>query len=201
MKDATTDNEVSLSFVSSDGSISESQTIKGKKAYKVSEAGTVDFEFDGVRDAEDPNKSWYTYRVKVLDFFKSIQEKGRAGAVEGVAFYDGYSLIGNYTLSGLECANDNVYKGSTEMVADWSIVLIYSSVEISPKKIYMYDGFKVYWHELSEINVTGFEFPIDPEIRITLASHEGDPGLADANPEGHMLVPEGIQVHQQQMQP
>ena len=193
-KDSTTDSEINLTFVSSDGSVSETQTVKGKKAYKVSEAGVVDFEFDAVRDTDDTSKSWYTYRVKILDFFKSIQEKGRAGAVEGSAFYDGYSLIGNYTVSGLECTNDAVYKGTTEMVADWSIVLIYSSVEIRPKKIYMYDGFKVYWHELSEINVTGFEFPIDPEIRITLATHEGDPGLADANPEGHMLVPEGIQV-------
>ena len=193
-KDSTTDSEVNFTFVSSDGAISESRTIKGKKAYKISEAGTVDFEFDAVRDADDTNKSWYTYRVKVLDFFKSIQEKGRAGAIEGSAFYDGYSLIGNYTLSGLECASDSVYKGSTEMVADWSVILIYSSVEIHPKKIYMYDGFKVYWYEQSEINVTGFEFPIDPEIRITLASHEGDPGLADANPEGYMAYPEGIQV-------
>ena len=193
-KDATTDNEVSLTFVSEDGIISESQTIKGKKAYKVSEAGTVDFEFDGFRDVDDTNKSWYTYRVKILDFFKSIQEKGRAHAVEGSAFYDGYSLLGNYTLSGLECTDDAAYKGSTEMVADWSIILIYSSVEISPKKIYIYDGFKSYWHELSEINVTGFEFPIDPEIRITLASHEGDPGLWNLEPESGILVPEGIQV-------
>ena len=191
-KESTTDSEVTLTFVSSDGSISETQTIKGKKAYKISEAGNVDFEFDAFRDSEDTNKSWYTYRVKVVDFFKSIQAKGRASAVEGSAFYDGYSLMGNYTLSGLECTNDAVYKGTTEMVADWSIVLIYSSVEISPKKIYMYDGFKVYWHELSEINVTGFEFPIDPEIRVTLASHEGDPGLWSLDHEP--IVPEGIHV-------
>ena len=193
-KDSTTDNEVTLTFVSDDGTITENQTVKGKKAYKISEAGSVDFEFDAVRDSDDTNKSWYTYRVKILDFFKSIQEKGRAKATEGSAFYDGYSLLGNYTLSDLECTNDAVYKGSTEMVADWSIVLVYSSVEISPKKIYMYDGFKVYWHELSEINVSGFEFPIDPEIRITLASHEGDPGLWDLEPDGFALVPEGIQV-------
>ena len=194
-KESTTDNEVSLSFVSEDGSITESRTITGKKAYKIAEAGSVDFEFDAVKDADDSNKNWFTYRVKILDFFKSIQEKGRAKAVEGSAFYDGYSLLGAYTLSDLECTNDSVYKSSTEMVADWSIILIYSSVEISPKKIYIYDGFKAYWHELSEINVTGFIFPLEPEIRITLASHEGDPGLADPDPEeGFALVPEGIQV-------
>ena len=193
-KNDPTDNEVSLSFVSSDGVIQHSDTIKGKKAYKVSDAGVVSFEFDAFKDVDDPNKSWYTYRVNVRDFFQKIQEKGRATAVEGAAFYDGYSLLGNYTLSGLECTNDAVYKGSTEMVADWSLILIYSSVEISPKKIYLYDGFQSYWHNLSEIKVTGFEFPIDPEIRITLASHEGDPGLYNLEPESGMLYPEGIQV-------
>jgi len=192
---STTDNEVSLSFVSSDGMISHSDTIKGKKAYKLSDGNTVSFEFDGFKTvSDDGTRGWYTYRVKVLDFFKAIQEKGRASAVEGSSFYDGFSLLGDYTLSGLECTEDDLYQKSTELVADWSIVLIYSSTEISPKKIYMYDGFKSYWHERSEITVTGFEFPIDPEIRITLASHEGDPGLADANPDGFALIPEGIQV-------
>ena len=191
-KDSTTDSEVTLSFVSSDGLISETQTVKGKKAYKISEAGTVDFEFDAFRDSENTNKNWYTYRVKILDFFKSIQEKGRAGAVEGSAFNYGSSLLGSYTLSDLECTEDSVYKDSAEMVADWSIVLIYSSVKNGPKKIYMYDGFKAYRHELSEINVTGFEFPADPEVRITLASHEGDPGIVTLDNEP--LVKEGIQV-------
>lgn len=193
-KNDPTDNEVALSFVSMDGTIQHSDAIKGKKAYKVDDAGVVSFEFDAFRDSENTNKSWFTYRVNVRDFFQKIQEKGRAGAKEGAAFYDGYSLLGNYTLSGLECTNEAVYKDTTEMVSDWSIILIYSSVEISPKKIYLYDGFKPYWFELSEINVTGFEFPKDPEIRITLASHEGDPGLADAEPEDHQGVPEGIQI-------
>ena len=192
---STTDNEVSLSFTSSSGTITHSDTIKGKKAYKLSDGGSVSFEFDGFKTvSDDGTRGWYTYRVKVLDFFKAIQEKGRAGAVEGASFYDGYSLLGDYTLSGLDCTEDALYQKSTEMVADWSIVLIYSSVEISPKKIYMYDGFKSYWHELTEIKVTGFEFPIDPEVRITLASHEGDPGLYDLEPETGILVPEGIQV-------
>ena len=193
---STTDNEVTLSFVSNDNTIQHSDNIKGKKAYKLTDGGSVSFEFDGFKDVDEEGntRGWYTYRVKVLDFFKAIQEKGRASAVEGSAFYDGYSLLGDYTLSGLDCTEDALYQKSTELVADWSIVLIYSSIEISPKKIYMYDGFKSYWHRLQEIKVIGFEFPIDPEIRITLASHEGDPGLYDLEPDSGMLVPEGIQV-------
>ena len=192
---STTDNEVFLSFVSEDGSIQHSDTIKGKKAYKISDAGSVSFEFDAFKTVDDDGtRGWYTYRVNILDFFKKIQEKGRAGAQEGSALYDGYSLVGNYTLSGLECTDDALYKKSTEMVADWSIILIYSSVEISPKKIYLYDGFQSYWHNLSEIQVSGFVFPLDPEIRISLASHEGDPGLYDLEPESGLLYPEGLQV-------
>ena len=193
-KNDPTDNEVSFSFVSDDGTIQHSDTIKGKKAYKVSDAGVVSFEFDAFTDTDNPNQSWFTYRVNIREFFQKIQEKGRASAVEGTSFYDGYSLLGNYTLSGLECTNDSVYKSTTELVADWSVILIYSSNEIKSKNIYIYDGFKQYWHERSEISVTGFEFTTDPEIRITLASHEGDPGLYNLEPESEILVPEGIQV-------
>jgi len=194
-KDDPTDNEVSLSFQHENNpAISSTQVIKGKKAYKVSEAGFVDFEFDAFRDAEEPNKSWFTYRVKVLDFFRDLQNKGRQTETDQSGSFDGSYLYGSYTLSGLKCASDSIYKGSTEMVSGWSIILIYTSATISPKKIYLYDGFKPYYHELSEISVSGFEFPTDPEIRLTLASHEGDPGLATLNPETGMLYEEGIQV-------
>ncbi|HQB11117.1 MAG TPA: hypothetical protein PLW37_14735, partial [bacterium] len=87
-----------------------------------------------------------------------------------------------------------------EMVSGWTLVIIYSSIEISPKKIYMYDGFKAYFHELSEIGVTGFEFPTDPEVRITLVTHEGDPNLAVLeNPNGGPAIPEGLQVQGDQV--
>ena len=195
-KDDVTDKEVTLSFASTTNpGLNSTEVITGKKAYKIGEAGAVDFEFDAIRDQDDPSKSWYTYRVKVLDFFKKIQEQGRSLAAAGSVVNDGYSLLGEYTLSGLECANDVVYKNSTEMVADWSIILIYSSVEISPKKIYLYDGFTSYWHEYREITVTGFVFPLSPEIRVTLASHEGDPGNATATPpQGKSLVKEGLEI-------
>ncbi|MBR6244210.1 hypothetical protein IKR20_01405 [bacterium] len=197
-KDEITDKEVMLSFVSDDGKITEEQTISGKKAYKINEAGNVDFEFDAFFDADDQSKSWFTYRVRVTDFFKSIQAKGRDLAVAGTTFYEGDSLMGRYTLSGLDCSDDTVYKSSTEMVADWSVILIYSSAYVRPKSIYIYDGFSPIWHQLSEIMVSGFEFPADPEIRITLTTHEGDSGLADATHESstgeQQAFPEGIQV-------
>ncbi|MGI6393828.1 MAG: hypothetical protein ACOX2F_03690 [bacterium] len=185
-----TDNEVTLSYSSdSDARITETQIVKGKKAYKISEA--AGFEFDAFRDPDNPSHSYFTYRVDITDFFKKIHDKGREVGIE----YDGFSLYGKYTVSDLECASDPSYVGSTEMVSGWVIVLVYSSIDISAKKIYMYDGFKPYFHELSEINVTGFEFPTDPEVRITLVVHEGDPNLASLNnPLGGPPVPEGLQV-------
>jgi len=65
-----TDNEVTLSYASTDGKISETQIIKGKKAYKISEA--AGFEFDAFKDLDNPNHQYFTYRVDVTDFFKSI---------------------------------------------------------------------------------------------------------------------------------
>ncbi|HQI04576.1 MAG TPA: hypothetical protein PL195_04885 [bacterium] len=190
----TTDSEVTLSYSSTENGISETQVIKGKKAYKISEA--AGFEFDAFKDIDNPNHSYFTYRVDVTEFFKNIHDKGRELGLE----YDGASLYGNYTLSDLECASDSSYIGSTEMVSGWTLVIIYSSIEISPKKIYMYDGFKAYFHELSEIGVTGFEFPTDPEVRITLVTHEGDPNLAVLeNPNGGPAIPEGLQVQGDQV--
>ncbi|HPS30440.1 MAG TPA: hypothetical protein PLZ43_09305 [bacterium] len=190
-----TDNEVTLSFVSEDGKITENQVIKGKKAYKVSEA--QGFEFDAFKDIDEPQFSYFTYRVDITDFFKSIHDKGRALGLE----YDGYSLYGNYTMKDLKCAEDPAYIDKTVMVSGWSIVMIYTSKDISPKKIYLYDGFKSYWYEESEINVTGFEFPTDPEVRITLNTHEGDPNLASIYEDDNVTLagPEGLQVQGDQV--
>lgn len=190
-----TDNEVTLSFVSEDGRISENQVIKGKKAYKVSEA--EGFEFDAFTATDDSTHSYFTYRVDITDFFKSIHDKGRELGNE----YDGYSLYGNYTMKDLKCAKDESYLDLTTLVAGWSIIMIYTSKEISPKKIYLYDGFKPYWHEENELHITGFEFPTDPEIRITLATLEGDPNLVSVyeNDAVTLATPEGLKVQGDQV--
>jgi len=194
LRNGLTDNEVTLSFISENKKIKEEQVITGKKGYKIAEP--QGFEFDAFVDSDYINHSYFTYRVDITDFFHEIQKKGNDLGNE----YDGYSLSGNYTLSDLTCAKDSSYVGASTLVAGWSIIMIYTSKEISPKKIYLYDGFKPYWHELSEINVTGFEFPTDPEIRITLAVHEGDPNLVSFyNPDGELAIPEGIEVQGDQV--
>ncbi len=189
-KNDITDKEVILSFSSSTVyGLNNIEIITGKKAYKISETDKVDFEFDGFQDLDEPNKSYYTYRVKILDFFKEIQEQGRNSNTD-----IGQSLLGEYTISGLDCTEDKIYKNSGEMVADWSIILIYSSAENERKNIYIYNDFKKYWYDQTEITVSGFELPADSEIRITLASHEGEMGLVADIPSEEPVIPESLKI-------
>jgi len=189
-----TDNEVTLKYNSTDGEIILEETVTAKKAYKTSEDGG--FEFEGFKDFDNPNHSYFTYRVDVTYLFKEIHEAGRYLGFE----HDGYSLYGDYNLSGLTCASDSSYIEASNMVSGWSIILIYTSTEINTKNIYIYDEFAPRWHEQIEMNVLGFEFPTDPKVKITLATHEGDPNLASLeNPNGGPAIPEGIQVQGDQV--
>ncbi|HPS30874.1 MAG TPA: hypothetical protein PLZ43_11505 [bacterium] len=160
--DESADNQVVLSFESTDGNIKETQTVT-TTGHKVSEP--QGFEFDAFIDPDEPDISYFTYRVDVTDFFKEIHESGRAAEFE----YDGYSLYGNYTVSGLDCSDGE------NAVSNWAIILIYSLKEISPKAVYLYDGFRQYRNETAETAVRGFELWEDPEINITLLSSGGEP--------------------------
>lgn len=189
-----TDNEVTLKYNSADGEITLEETITATKAYKTTEDGG--FEFEGFRDQDEPNHSFFTYRVDITDFFKEIHEAGRDLGLE----YDGYSLYGEYNVSGQTCASDSSYTSVSQMVSDWSVILIYTSEKIDPKKIYVFDEFTPRWHDQTEMNILGFEFPTEPKIKITLATHEGDSNLASLeNPYGGPAISEGIQVQGDQI--
>lgn len=158
--DKITDNSVKLKFKSEDGLQEKAQTVT-TTGHKVTEPQR--FEFDAFTDPEKPDISYFTYRVDITDFFKEIHESGRAAGIE----YDGYSLYGNYTVSGLDCSDGE------NAVSNWAIILIYSSKEISPKAVYLYDGFRQYRNETAETTIRGFELWEDPEINITLLSSGG----------------------------
>ena len=182
------DNEVSLRFSSKEGSYSVSKEIE-VAAKKLSSAN--DFSFESYRFPDDPNQAYFTYRTEITEFFKEIHEKGNAAGIDGF----GLQLLGNYNVSNLTCADDAHYVGNSVMVSGWSIILIYTSVEISPKKMYIYNGFSGYFHQMSEITVSGFEFPDDPIIRLTLSTYEGDPGRTTlVDPKDEAALPEGIEV-------
>jgi len=160
--DEPADNSVKLKF-KSEGGLQEKAKNVFSDGHKV--ADPQGFEFDAFTDPEKPDISYFTYRVDITDFFKEIHESGRIAGIE----YDGYSLYGQYKVSGLDCSDGE------NTVSNWAIILVYSSKEISPKAVYLYDGFRQYRNETAETAVSGFELWEDPEITITILSSGGEP--------------------------
>ncbi len=186
--DKTLDNEVTLKFTASDGgyTVSKDVVVPAKTLKSAN-----DFTFESYRFPDDPNQAYFTYRTDITDFFKEIHEEGVKHGND--AF--GMQLLGDYNLSNLTCADDAVYVNKSVMVSGWAIILIYTSEEISPKKMYIYNGLAGYFHEQSSLTVSGFEFPDDPVIRLTFNVYEGDPGRATlTDPDGNPAVAEGLRV-------
>lgn len=168
------DNEVQLNFNSTDDQISLSQTVTGSD-YKLTDANR--FEFSSVRDSGF-NTSYYIYRTDVTDFFQSLHEKGRDPGLE----YDGYSIFGDYSVSGLNCFSNKDYPEAT--LSDWSVVLIYSSTQIAPNNVHIYDNFQHLRNEYLESELTGFDLNRDPKVKMTFINHLGTlgvPSLPDFN--------------------
>ncbi len=195
-----TDNEVTLSFTQQNSAFSETQTVKASRLGTIGDP-KQDFEFESYTDPDDPTLQYYTYRVDVTDFFKKIHKDGR----EKDLGFDGMALYGDYTVKDLDCTNASQYVDTTQMVGGWSLIMIYSysaedNDDVKPKNIYIYNGFTGYWYKKDQITVSGFEFPAKPEVRVTLGTFEGDPGLAQVfeptgapNP-GGIAPAEGLKV-------
>jgi len=187
------DSTVTLAYTQADGYASETREIS-VTGHSATDKINQDFEFQGIyfpADGQYPDNGYFTYRADVTDFFTTVHTQARdAGAPS-----DGAALIGNYTLSNMACSEDqyyatNAYNTSNSiMVGGWTIILIYRSESITPKKIYIYHGFDLYQDQELELTVNGFEFPDKPVIRISLMAHEGDPGWAYSG-----FKPEGLQV-------
>lgn len=193
-----TDNSVHLAFKDTTGQITLERDITAQQQYGLDGAKSFGFEsVAGIRkivNADhtaliDAEVGYYTYRVPVTDFFEEIHKKGR----EAGFGLSRDALAGEYTVSGLACADDVVpYKQNTTMVNMWAIVFVYTSSDpaMKPKKIYMYNGLNDYQNKTTAIKVQGFKLPADPLVRLTIMSAEGDSAnyVADAD---HM-IPEGL---------
>lgn len=191
-----TDNTAMLDFRSDDGIIRESAEIA---APRVGELGTdadpkqQDFTFEGIAFENNGliTGGTYTYRVDITDFFNRIHAKGHELGYESES--DGIPLYGNYTVSGIDCTNDQQYLSrvdntsyspttySSTVIAGWSIITVYRSSKVSPKMVYIYNGFNQSGSQYADLGISGFEFPDKPVVKITLAAHEGDPGFAFAS--------------------
>ena len=196
--DAATDNTVTLSFTGVGGASLEREVTAGEAQLLGGEKG---FPFEGTRLLRqivnedhtgyvDSELAYFTYRVDITDFFAELHAKGRE-----LGLADGASLAGDYTVSGLDCTNEDAYLSNLTMVSSWAIILVFASEEIAPKNLYLYDGFYRYYHKSSVIDITGFRFPDKPSIRLTLMVNEGDYKLVNTNAAaGGSLVPESLRI-------
>ncbi len=112
----------------------------------------------------------YTYRADVTEFFEDISSADLLNK--------GKALNGKYTVSNMDCTNDPNYLILSGMVGGWALVFVYTSEIVSPKNIYIYDGFDALSFEERFVSVNGFDLPENAEGRLTMISFEGDPGLA-----------------------
>lgn len=176
-------NNVNLNFTSDDGAVTVTTDVTASRSGLLGDQANnqmQDFEFEGMKFDRDGDSAfdtgYYTYRVGIDSFFAEIHQKGRENGNK----YDGLSLMGTYTVSGVECHNDAIYtSGGAMIVGGWALVMIYKSEQVTPKKIYMYNGFKINANQEAPLKAQGFEFPDDPMVRITLMVNEGDPNMVD----------------------
>lgn len=117
----------------------------------------------------------FTYRVDITDFFEEIHTKSN----EAGNRLDGLGILGDYNVSGLTCVASPSYVVTSGLVGGWTILFVYTSEEINPKKIYIYNGMIDYQKKEQDINVKGFVLPDEAELRLSLHVLEGDPGLRD----------------------
>jgi len=201
--DMPTDNSVKLAFSNPGSGTNVSAFSIPAQDVTASRAGVAgtsmngtpqDFEHEGFR-WDDSNFGYFTYRVNVTSFFNKLHDLGRT---TGKAEKPGYSLYGSYTVSGVECTQDQSYIDGPLMSSSWSLIFVYSSSKINPKNVYIYNGFKKYQNidlkatAQGPILVEGFKFPKEPTIKTTLMVSEGDPGLQYATNGQTPLPPEAL---------
>ncbi len=195
-----TDNAVHLKFSRSDGYTYEEDIIAGDAPRMLGDTSN-EFEFQSIRFTSDVSVgcsetspgtkvnrevAYFTYRKDISSFFQKIFDDNRNSETP---LLDGVALHGTYTVSGLDCTNDEIYLCNTTMVSNWSILMVYKSQQIRAKKIYFYPGFAWSQGETTTATVSGFELPRKPIVRVMNMIAEGDPALVKAT-----LPPELIYI-------
>lgn len=203
-----TDNTATLNYISDDGQINETVNVVAPRIGAVgtdANPGIQDFTFEGItggfESAGTIYGGFYTYRVDVTPLFNDIHNQGRNLGYP----QDGMSLYGKYTVSDVDCSNSSTYLSQVDMfgsgysasvMCGWSLITVYRSTKVNPKMVYIYNGFGSFCKQEVNLGISGFEFPDKPIIKMTLALHEGDPGLANS-----AYSPEGLQVTGQTTDP
>ncbi len=182
--DQPTDNAVHLKFIHKDGYIYEKDIVAGEgpkllgdtsdpalfesaKFTAETAIGCTETEPGTATTAE---LAYFTYRVDVTDFFQEVKD---FIAAQGTPLTGSAALPGDYTMSGLDCVQDDVYRCPTLMLSNWVIVLVYRSAEKKEKSIYLYNLFALNQHNV-DIFLYDIFLPTLPKMRMTLITGEGD---------------------------
>jgi len=191
-----TDNSVILTFTNAtDPGITLTQEVTASFQGDIASTQQGNFKYEALK-MPDSSSGVYTYRVEVSDFMKKIIEMGKdKGMDSGVALY------GDYTVSGMDGSNANVYVGYTTLVGGWFLPFVYTSKHINAKNIYFYNSLAECYKTSISINVSGFELPENAQIKLGLVVFEGDPGLVqavfdDSSSPNYMqpVPPEGLSI-------
>ena len=137
---------------------------------------------------EQAELGYFTYRTDITDFFRKIAEDNAAAEKpEDKMFY------GDYTFSGLDCTEHDNYRCKNTMVSAWAVFFVYRSKNIRPRQIYLYNGLAFVQGDKSIVDVSGFELPKYPVVRLTTMIAGGDIELVESNfpPEGIFLQGQG----------
>ncbi len=205
--DSPTDNTITLKFQQDDEfPIIIEQEITGAddgsgNGKLLTDAAS--FEFEGIKfpvdvevgcsetakgSTEQAELGYFTYRVDITDFFWKIAED----SAEAGKFYEKI-YFGDYTFSGLDCTEHDNYRCKANMVSAWAVFFIYRSKDIRPRKVYLYNGLSFVHGDKSVAEVSGFELPKYPDVRLTTMVAGGDieQVVLDFPPEGIFLQGEG----------
>ncbi len=185
---AAPNNKVHIKFTSADGkTVIETDAIGESKTNATTEEHSFGYEAisyeDNYLDPKDDcstqattelvkaTVAYYTYRVEVTSFFAEILKAGRA-----LGKFDGDAYLGTYEVSRdvNACTAHSYYKCRTTMVSNWAIFFVYVSEKVSAKKVYFYNGLAAVNHNVQDINISGFEFPLDASVRLSFMVAEGD---------------------------
>lgn len=203
--DQPTDNSVKLKFTqSTESPVTYEQVITVGETGKLLSEGDDDaektFDFESITftddvtigcsessmgsKLDDQSLGYFTYRADITDFFTKIfEENAKAAKSEEKVFF------GDYTFSDLECTESDHYRCKTTMVSAWAVFFVYRSKVIRPKKIYIYNGLALVQGDKSVAEVSGFELPKFPVVRLATMVAEGDPKLVESD-----LPPEEISL-------
>lgn len=177
-----TDNSVTLAFSDKyDSSRALSQEVTSIYEGYIGGAVAQPFEFESlsVKTRNGKDMGVYTYRVDVTGFLKNVQAYS-SGMKD---YYPGKRLIGDYTVSGLDCNASDELAADNGLIAGWALIIIYRSENLAPKNLYIFKGLDSLNDHTLKADISGFELGAQTTARLTFMTAGGETNTASGSGE------------------